>query len=114
VIQSDADGSHDPGSLPDSTGSDPRRAPQTSYLAPDMWRHGGTVGWGPSRKLMSRGGSLFAGALLRLPIQDLTGGFKSWRSSCLEALDFDRIGAGGYVFQIEMTYRAHLSGGAGL
>ena len=48
--------------------------------------------------------------MLRLPPHDLTGGFKAWRASTLAAVPFDGVHAGGYVFQIEMTFRASRSG----
>ena len=48
---------------------------------------GGRVGnWGPLRRFISRGGSLYAQILLGLPIRDLTGGFKCYRRAVLEAL----------------------------
>ena len=42
--------------------------------------------------------------------RDLTGGFKAWRATTLAAVPFDGVHAGGYVFQIEMTFRADRSG----
>lgn len=66
--------------------------------------------WSPIRRLISRGGGLFARTVLRLPYRDLTGGFKAWRMSVLQAIDLDDVHAGGYAFQIEMTYRAHRLG----
>ena len=42
---------------------------------------------------------------------DLTGGFKAWRAGMLGAIPFDGVHAGGYAFQIEMTYRASRLGG---
>ena len=67
---------------------------------------GGVEDWGLARRVISRGGSLFAKVVLRLPANDLTGGFKAWRAATLSAVPFDGVRAGGYVFQIEMTYRA--------
>ena len=67
---------------------------------------GGTVNWGPMRKLISRGGSLYARTILGVGVRDLTGGFKCFRRAALEALDLDSVSAQGYGFQIEMTYRA--------
>ena len=61
-------------------------------------------------RVVSRGGSLFARTVLRLPSRDLTGGFKAWRASTLAAVPFDGVHAGGYVFQIEMTFRASRAG----
>ena len=59
---------------------------------------------------MSRGGSLFARIVLGLGQSDLTGGFKAWRASTLAEVPFDGVHAGGYVFQIEMTFRADRAG----
>ena len=71
---------------------------------------GGVVDWGIGRRLISRGGSLFARDRPGLPVNDLTGGFKAWRAATLAAIPFDGVHAGGYVFQIEMTFRAHAPG----
>jgi len=48
--------------------------------------------------------------VLGLPYRDLTGGFKCFRRTVLEAIDLDAIDTKGYGFQIEMTYRAHRMG----
>jgi dolichol-phosphate mannosyltransferase len=71
---------------------------------------GGVVDWGIGRRIISRGGSLFARIVLGLPANDLTGGYKAWRASTLAAIPFDGVHAGGYVFQIEMTFRANRAG----
>jgi dolichol-phosphate mannosyltransferase len=66
--------------------------------------------WNIMRRLVSRGGSLFAGIVLLMPYRDLTGGFKAFRASVLKAIDLDHLHAGGYAFQIETTFRARLAG----
>ena len=66
--------------------------------------------WGLGRRVISRGGSLFARIVLGLAPNDLTGGFKAWRATTLAAVPFDGVHAGGYVFQIEMTFRASRAG----
>jgi dolichol-phosphate mannosyltransferase len=43
-------------------------------------------------------------------VHDLTGGFKCIRREVLEAIDLPSVRAEGYVFQIEVTYRAILAG----
>lgn len=66
---------------------------------------GGTVNWGLLRQVISRGGSLYARIVLGVRIRDLTGGFKCFRRTTLEQIDFAAIDARGYGFQIEGTYR---------
>jgi dolichol-phosphate mannosyltransferase len=48
--------------------------------------------------------------VLGVDIHDLTGGFKCIRRAVLEAIELDTVRAEGYVFQIEVTYRALLAG----
>ena len=73
-------------------------------------RGGGVRDWGLLRRLVSRGGSIFARIVLRLAPHDLTGGFKAWRRTTLEVIDWGRVHSGGYVFQIETTYLASRAG----
>jgi dolichol-phosphate mannosyltransferase len=109
VIQMDADWSHDPAVLPSLlapiAGGDADLVIGSRYTD-----GGGVVDWGLSRRVISRGGSLFARTVLRLSPHDLTGGFKAWRAATLGAIEFDGVHAGGYVFQIEMTFRASRAG----
>ncbi|WCB94254.1 Undecaprenyl-phosphate mannosyltransferase [Baekduia alba] len=60
--------------------------------------------------LLSRIGCTASRLLLGLPYDDLSGGFKLWRASCLRDLDLDTMLAAGYAFQIETTQVAHLLG----
>jgi dolichol-phosphate mannosyltransferase len=71
---------------------------------------GGTANWSKSRVLLSRVGCTASRLLLGLPYDDLSGGFKLWRASCLRDLDLDTMLAAGYAFQIETTQVAHLLG----
>src|SRR5205807_3679459 len=71
---------------------------------------GGVRDWGLLRRLISRGGGLYARTILRVDVRDLTGGFKCIRRQVLEAIDLQSVSAEGYVFQIEVTYRAILAG----
>jgi dolichol-phosphate mannosyltransferase len=105
VVQMDADWSHDPAVLPGLVGPIMDRSADlvigSRYVA-----GGGVVDWGLGRRLISRGGSLFARTVLALAPHDLTGGFKAWRAETLDTIPFAGVHAGGYVFQIEMTFRA--------
>jgi dolichol-phosphate mannosyltransferase len=71
---------------------------------------GGTANWSRSRRVLSRIGCTASRLLLGLPYDDLSGGFKLWRASCLRDLDLDATLAAGYAFQIETTQTAHLLG----
>ncbi len=109
VTQMDADFSHDPAVLP--TLIAPIESDEADLVIGSRYTPGGgVVDWGMGRRLLSRGGSLFARTVLGLRPSDLTGGFKAWRASTLAAVPFDGVHAGGYVFQIEMTYRASRAG----
>src|SRR6476646_6897849 len=105
VVQMDADWSHDPASLPSLIA--PIVDGDADLVIGSRYTEGGAVeDWGIIRRVISRGGSLFARVVLSLKPNDLTGGFKAWRASTLASVPFDGVRAGGYVFQIEMTYRA--------
>jgi dolichol-phosphate mannosyltransferase len=109
IVQMDADWSHDPAALP--TLIQPVEAGTADLVVGSRYVRGGAVeDWGLGRRLISRGGSIFARIVLGLSPHDLTGGFKAWRAATLAAIPFEGIHAGGYVFQIEMTYRASRSG----
>ncbi len=72
---------------------------------------GGRVAdWGPWRRIISRGGCLYAQLVLGLPVRDLTGGFKCFRREVLEAVDLDTVRSRGYAFQVELTHRAVRAG----
>lgn len=103
VMEMDADFSHDPKYLRDlwaaAEGAD--LVLGSRYVA-----GGGTRNWGIVRRLISRGGSLYARTILGVGVRDLTGGFKCIHRAVLEAIDLPSLRAEGYVFQIEVTYRA--------
>lgn len=103
IYTMDADFSHDPVYLPalrDATAS-ADLAVGTRYV-----RGGGVVGWGPIRQIVSRGGNLYARTILGVPYHDLTGNYRCWRRATLERIGLDTLRSDGYVFQIEVLYRA--------
>ena len=71
---------------------------------------GGVVNWGLGRRIVSKGGSLYARTILGVPLRDLTGGYNCWRRSVLDAIDMEGIKSDGYSFQIEMKFKAWLKG----
>ncbi len=106
IFEMDADFSHHPAALPRML----QASRQADLVIGSRYVPGGrTVNWSPVRKLISRGGSLYARTILGLPVRDLTGGFKCFRRHVLESIDLDTIESTGYAFQIELTYRAAMS-----
>ncbi len=107
VVEMDADFSHDPRYLGDLL----RAADDADLVLGSRYVDGGGVrDWGLARRMISRGGSLYARMILGVDIRDLTGGFKCIRREVLEAIDLPSIRAEGYAFQIEVTYRAVVAG----
>ncbi len=108
VLEMDCDFSHDPGDVPRLIAACEGGA---DLALGSRWvAGGGTVNWGRVRRLISRGGSLYARLVLGVSVHDLTGGFKCFRRRVLETIDLDAIAARGYGFQIEGTYRALRAG----
>ncbi len=106
-VQMDADFSHDPERVPALLAAlDTADLAIGSRYTPG----GGTRHWGVFRKVLSRGGSLYARILLGLPVSDVTGGFKAWRAEMLCRLGLDFVRSNGYCFQVEMTHRAFRNG----
>ena len=103
VLEMDCDFSHDPRDVPRLVAAaDGADLVLGSRYVPG----GGTRNWGLPRRVVSRGGCLYAQALLGVGIRDLTGGFKCFRRRVLEHIGLERIASRGYAFQIETTYRA--------
>lgn len=108
LFEMDADFSHNPAHLAQfmreiENGAD-------LVLGSRNIKGGGTRNWSPVRQIISKGGSLYAQAILFSPYRDLTSGFKAFRREVLEALDLDSVRSNGYSFQIEITHRAHQMG----
>jgi dolichol-phosphate mannosyltransferase len=108
VLEMDCDFSHDPTDVPRLVAAAEGGADLVlgSRYAPG----GGTRNWGLLRRIVSRGGCLYAQVLLGVRVRDLTGGFKCFRRQTLEAIDLDALSAHGYAFQIETTYRVRRAG----
>jgi dolichol-phosphate mannosyltransferase len=107
-VEMDADLQHEPEALPAlvaplSQGHD--------VVIGSRYVQGGSIpDWTWSRRLLSRGGNIYASTLLGLGVNDSTAGFRVYSSSVLESIDLSQIRAEGYGFQIEMTYQAKRSG----
>jgi len=103
VLEMDADFSHEPAALPALVAA--VRGGADLALGSRYVPGGRVEGWPAHRRLLSRGGCLYAQAVLTAPVRDLTGGLKCFRRSALEQVDLETVRSNGYVFQIELTYR---------
>lgn len=64
--------------------------------------------WPLWRKSLSSFGNFYARTILDLPVKDVTGGFRVWKSEVLGKMPLNRIRSNGYAFQIELSYVASL------
>lgn len=107
IFEMDADFSHDPKYLQPMIDASENA---DMVIGSRYVEGGGTVEWGLSRRLISRGGGLYARTILGLPIQDLTAGFVCYRREALEQIQLGEVFSTGYCFQIELKYRVHRAG----
>ncbi|MEZ4700075.1 MAG: polyprenol monophosphomannose synthase [Rhodothermales bacterium] len=68
------------------------------------------INWPLSRLILSYGAGIYTRMITRLPVQDVTAGFKCYHRRVLEAIDLDAVRSNGYSFQVEMKYRAWRKG----
>jgi dolichol-phosphate mannosyltransferase len=107
VTVMDADFSHDPAHLPAliTAATDSHLVLGSRYIS------GGEItDWPRTRRLLSRCGSLYARSILGVNVRDLTSGYRCIRREVLEAVELPTLRSQGYVFNIELTYRALLAG----
>ena len=107
IVEMDADGSHRAQDLALLI-----EASDTADLViGSRWIHGGEVeNWPLIRKLISRIGNRYAKAILGSKILDMTSGFRIYRAEFLQQLVAESVSSHGYSFQVELAYRASMSG----
>lgn len=108
IVEMDADLSHSPAYLPRML----ERIQHADVVVGSRWTKGGGVDskWGLSRRLLSRGGSLYARLCLGLRVRDTTTGFKCFRREALAGLSFAEIKSSGFGFQVEMAWLCQRQG----
>ena len=103
IVEMDADGSHQPEQLPRLLD----RLRTADLVLGSRWVPGGSVvNWPLHRKLISRGGTLYARLALGVGIRDITGGYRAFRRTTLEGIGLADVESQGYCFQIDLAYRA--------
>lgn len=107
LVEMDADGSHLPEQLPRLLD----KLRHADLVLGSRWVDGGmTHNWPKSREVLSRGGNWYIRHALAVPIKDATGGYRAYRSTTLQAIDYQSVGSAGYVFQVDLAYRAVQAG----
>ncbi|HEV3266201.1 MAG TPA: polyprenol monophosphomannose synthase [Acidimicrobiales bacterium] len=110
-VEMDADLSHDPDALPDLVAPLVHGGNGVELVIGSRYVPGGSIPkWAWHRRLLSRGGNVYASALLGLGVTDSTAGFRAYAATVLNRIALDSIRAEGYGFQIEMTYQAKRAG----
>ena len=108
IVMMDADGSHDPASIPHivealDCGAD-------TVVGSRYIEGGGTRNWSFPRRMLSRGANHYSRWVLDLPVRDYTSGFRGFRAETLHLCDPRRVHAKGYAFHIEFLHHILLSG----
>ncbi len=105
VVEMDADGSHRAEDLPRLVAA--LADPSVDLVLGSRWVAGGRiVNWPWHRVLLSRAGSLYARIALGLPVRDVTGGYRIYRTEALRELVAEGVESQGYCFQIDLVRRA--------
>jgi dolichol-phosphate mannosyltransferase len=109
VFEMDADFSHDPATLVKL-----RRTiieDNADLVVGSRYKNGvNVINWPMSRLFLSYFANIFAKTVTGVPLSDLTSGFKVIRRNVLQNIDFDRIDAEGYGFQIEIHFYTYRKG----
>jgi len=99
LVQMDADHSHDPKEIPLMA----IKIKNHDYVIASRHLPGSTViGWGVGRKLLHSLAGNFAKGCAKLEITDPTSGFRMFKKSVLNAVNFSEIKSEGFAFQVEL------------
>lgn len=107
ILTMDCDFSHNPKYLPAMLAAMDR---YDMVLGSRYVKGGGIENWPAFRRALSKFANFYARTLLRLPIYDITAGFRGYRREVLETVDPFAIRASGYSFLEEMVWRVNRCG----
>jgi dolichol-phosphate mannosyltransferase len=108
LVEMDADFSHDPSVLKKFL----KAIEHNDVAVGSRYVAGGSIdqNWSLLRRFISKGGSIYARAVLGLKVHDTTAGFKMFRAEGLRKLPLDQVRSNGYAFQVEMAYLCQKNG----
>jgi dolichol-phosphate mannosyltransferase len=103
IVEMDADGSHAPEQLPRMLAA----LDHADVVLGSRWIPGGAVvNWPRRRKVLSLGGNLYTRMALGIELHDATGGYRAYRRTVLESIDYAGVASQGYCFQVDLARRA--------
>jgi len=104
IAQMDCDFSHDPAVLVEMA----KHIETYDLVIGSRYIPGGStdIRWPLWRKALSAFGNFYARSILSVPVRDVTGGYRMWKKSALQAIPLERVKSTGYVFMVEMAYLA--------
>lgn len=107
ILQMDADLSHDPAHVPQFLD----QIQNYDLIVGSRYLNGiSVVNWDLKRLIMSKMATKYVRIVTGIPITDATSGFNCWRREALEAVGFEDAFSSGYVFLVEMKYKAYRKG----
>ncbi|MFW0110445.1 polyprenol monophosphomannose synthase [Rothia sp. P13129] len=108
LVEMDADGSHRPEQLPlllEAIENGADLAIGSRYVP-----GGKTKNWPMHRQILSRGANLYTKIILGTKINDITAGYRAFRRDAIEHLLLTDTDSKGYVFQVDLAWRAESAG----
>ncbi len=107
LVEMDADGSHAPEQLPRLLSA----LDEADLVLGSRYVPGGAVvNWPRSREIISRGGNVYTQLALGMRVRDATGGYRAFRRTVLEGIDYAGVSSQGYCFQVDLVRRAFDAG----
>jgi dolichol-phosphate mannosyltransferase len=107
LVEMDADGSHAPEQLLRLLGA----LENADLVLGSRWVPGGAiVNWPTTRKVISRAGNFYARAALGIGLRDATGGYRAFRRTVLDSIDYRDAQSQGYCFQVDIAWRTVQAG----
>lgn len=107
VVEMDADGSHRPEHLPLML----EAAAEADLVIGSRYVRGGrVVNWPANRKAISVAGNMYIKAVLGMPVNDATAGYRVYRADALRTIGLSDVESAGYCFQTDLTLRTVRAG----
>lgn len=107
IVHMDADLSHDPAHLPRFFA----KIKENDLVVGSRYLNGiSVVNWDLKRLILSKLATNYVRFITRVPFTDTTSGYNCWRREALEKINFENAFSSGYVFLVEMKYKAWRNG----